>query len=639
MLNYCIMASNRRKNRRDSGWKDAVSLITALSLVVIAVLMVIFVYMYIKDNSGIFSFLNGNSNTVESTGEAQDETSEGEFSLDLEEEQYGLLTRREGLIYVLTPAESVLYDDKQKKKTTDGHEILSDIWTELDGHLYYFGPEGYAATGNYSEGAMNYVFGTDGTVQRISYNPGYRPDLSDTSADYPGLVQTKALWAYLDESKKLGQFGTVMYKKTTESLSHQLGGSSNPQYSSLYTMSIHDGYIYFLARSNDDPGGILDAINNKLFRMRPGMDARELAAEGVTGYKVITGDNGQPAVYWYDGTALHRTQSFTEDHTVVAFPEDGNYYIDLEYSPGRATLMLEGGHPVTMATDSFTAGNFTYRLSASGEILGVAPKTSVTVGGYKYSFENGSAFGNTRSRLLRESAADGTIELISSEFYGSTGNMHYDYGTGEMFAEFRDIDGFSGILRMNTYGDIDFLQDATGVDGGYELYGIQGNTVIAKRTHAGATQFVSLRARISTPIAVSVTPIILEEDDPDTSTVINGGEEATDSGSQVTILSPGSDQTAQGPGGDGNHPAGSTEWPTMAGPGGPMPETTAPDVEDYDTAVAGQPASTEDTAAETQSPEVALGPGGGSEDVNVIAPPDGAEQIGPGDAPQVGGMP
>lgn len=610
------MASNHRKKNRNSGWKDAVSLVTAVSLVVIAVLMVVFVYFYIKDSSGILSVFNSDRPTeAESSAESEEETEEGDFSLDLEGEKYGLITRDGGLVYSLTQAESALYDAEQKKKTSDGLEVLCSVWTEIQNRLYYFDADGHAVTGSFSEGAMNYGFGDDGALIKINYNPGYRPDSASESADYPGLVQTKTLWAYLNESKKLGRFSAIMYKKTTESLSHMLGGSSDPQYSSPYTMSIHDGYIYYLAQSNDDPGGVLDAINNKLFRMKPGVDIRELAAENVRGYKVIDGADSQPAVYWYDGENLHRTQSFTEDHSVVSFPEDGNYYVDIETDPGHAVLMLEGGHRVAMASEGFKAGNFTYRLSETGEILGVAPKTSVTTGGYRYSFESGDAFGSTRSRLIRESTADGVIELISSEFYGTTGNMHYDYGTGEMFAEFTDADGFHGILRFTKDGDIDFLQDATGVDGGYEILSIQGNSIIAKKTHAGATTYVNLRARMSTPIAVSIDPITLEADDPDTSTVISDGETETAAETQVTILGPGSETTA-----------------APLGPGGTMPETTeAPAAEDYDTAVAGQP------APQPEGPQVVEGPGG-TADVNVINDSN-AEQIGPGGAPEVGGMP
>ena len=620
------MASNHRKKKRESGWKDAVSLVTALSLVVIAVLMVIFVYMYIKDSSGIFSFFNSDKKPETEVSAASEEESTGEeLGLDLASEHYGLISSQEGIYYVLTPSEAALWDEDEKLKTSDGYEILSSTWAEVQHQLYHFDEKGHAATGNMSEGAMNYTFGDDGALQRVMYNPGYRPDPSSVSADYPGLVQTKTVWAYLNESKKLGQFSAIMYKKTTESLSHALGGNSNPQYSSPYTMSIHDGYIYYLAQSNDDPGGILDAINNKLFRMKPGTDVRELAAENVRGYKVIRGENGNAVVYWYDGDVLHRTEGFTEDHTVVSFPEDGNYYVDLDYNPGHATLMLEGGHPVTMESDSFTAGNFVYRLSQTGEILSVAPKTSISTGGYKYSFESGDAFGSTRSRLLRESAADGTIELISSEFYGTTGNMHYDYATGEMFAEFKDADGFSGILRFNKDGDIDFLQDATGVDGGYEIYAIQDNSIIAKRTHAGAVSFVKLRARMSTPIAVAIAPVLLEEDDPDTSTVIDGGEETAASGSDVAVL---------GPGGSGDGPAGiSTPPPTKPGPGPTDPETTASEAQDYDTAVAGE--------APTEAPqdtEVVEGPGGSAEQAAVISEQT-VEQVGPGGAPEVGGMP
>ncbi len=600
------MATHHKK-KRNSGLKDAVSLITAAALVVIAILMVLFVYMYIRNSSdGIFSFLN-------SRGEEETETTdveaagpeEIELNLSNTEGQTGLVEDASGnLIYILRPEETSLYESDQKYKTQDGQEILKSTWISLEKGLYYFDEEGHAADGSLSEGAFNYSFGSEGTVNRITYNAGYRPDPAVVSADYPSLVQTKTFWAYLNESKKLGDFSAVMYKKTTESLSHMLGSNSNPQYASPYTLSIHDGYVYFLARSKEESGGPYDAIANRLFRMRPGADVREVAAEDVEGYKAVFDANGQTVVYWYDGKMMYRTSEFTEDDTVVTFPEDGNYYIDLDVDPGHAILMLEGGHPVRMETSAFTAGNFTYRLSSTGEILDVAPKTTISIGGYTYSFESSNAFGSTRSRLMRQST-EGTIEVISSEFYGTTGNMHYDYSTGEMFAEFQDVDGFWGILRFNKDGDIDMLDEAYGADGGYEIYGIQNDRVIARKDNAGTSEVVSIRARVSTPVAVSVDPLVLEEDDPDTSTVI--GTDPPETESNVTILGPGS----------------GTQAP-QSGPGGPVSETIAPIAEEYDIVVAGTEPSSEDT-------EIVYGPGGDST-VSIIND-HATEQIGPGGTP------
>jgi hypothetical protein len=607
------MATHRKK-KRNSGLKDAVSLVTAVALVVIAVLMVLFVYMYIKNSSGgIFSFLNDRGEEQTENTDV-DATAPEEIELNLSDTkgQTGLVEDGAGnLIYVLESEESGRYDSDSKFKTQDGQEILKNTWIGLEKGLYYFDEKGHAAEETVSEGAYKYSFGDDQTVSSISYNTGYRPDTSAGSDDYPSLVQSKTVWAYLSDTKKLGDFSAVMYKKTTESLSHTLGGNSNPQYASPYTLSIHDGYIYFIARSREESGGPYDAIANRLFRMKPGADIRELAAEHVEGYKVASDVNGQTVVYWYDGQLMHRTGEFTEDDTVVTFPEDGNYYIDLDYDPGNAVLMLEGGHPVRLETDAFTAGNFTYRLSSTGEILGVAPKTTISIGGYTYSFERSDAFGNTRSRLIRQSSA-GTIEVVSSEFYGKTANMHYDYSSGEMFAEFQDVDGFWGLLRFNKDGDIDMLDDAYGVDSGYEIFGIQNDRVIARRTNSGSSEVVSIRARTSTPIAVSVDPIVLEEDDPDTSNVLESTPPETES--YVTILGPGGGSSA-----------------SQTGPGGPVTETIAPIAEEYDIVVAGtEPVSVEDT-------EVVNGPGGGASEVSIIND-HAAEQVGPG-GPEIGGTP
>ena len=633
--------AHHKKNKR-SGFNDAVSMVTAVAMVVIAVLMVLFVYMYIKDSSGgLFSFFNNNGEKESTAVHAGGEPDEGDFDLSLDSDRYGLLDDGNGsFVYVLDPAAAAEYDEEQKLKDEDGRTLLRDVWIEIGDRLYYFGADGRVPTGRFSEGAMNYAVATDGAVGSITYNPGYRPDPGAVSHDYPGLAQTKTLWAYVDESRTLGNFYTIMYKKTTESLSHMLGGTSNPQYTSLYAMQVHNGYIYYLARGSEDPGGALDAIQNKLFRMRAGDTVRERAAEGVYGYKVITGADGRAAVYWYDGSQMHRTAEYTEDNSVVTFPEDGNYYIDTESRPGHAILMLEGGHPVTMASQAFTAGNFTYQLSGTGEILGVAPKTSITAGGATYSFETSNAFGSERSRLIRKEA-DGSIHVISSEFLGHTGNMHYDYATGEMFAEFWDENNYAGILRFNNAGDIDYLQDATAIVGSYELYGIQGNSVILHRKTENSDSVISVRARISTPIAVSIDPMLLEADDPDTSTVLDSTSQETASGiSNVSIEGPG--------GGDPNLPT----VPASIGPGagqgdaaGPgASETAAASGQDYDTEVAGQPTPSEGASANASGTDGSSGSDGsdsgsggtevvqgpGSEQEIVIFAPSTVEQVGPG---------
>ena len=156
------------------------------------------------------------------------------------------------------------------------------------------------------------------------------------------------------------------------------------------------------------------------------------------------------------------------------------------------------------------------------------------------------------------------------------------------------------------------LDDAYGVDSGYEIFGIQNDRVIARRTNSGSSEVVSIRARTSTPIAVSVDPIVLEEDDPDTSNVLESTPPETES--YVTILGPGGGSSA-----------------SQTGPGGPVTETIAPIAEEYDIVVAGtEPVSVEDT-------EVVNGPGGGASEVSIIND-HAAEQVGPG-GPEIGGTP
>ena len=97
------MATHRKK-KRNSGLKDAVSLVTAVALVVIAVLMVLFVYMYIKNSSGgIFSFLNDRGEEQTENTDV-DATAPEEIELNLSDTkgQTGLVEDGAGnLIYAL----------------------------------------------------------------------------------------------------------------------------------------------------------------------------------------------------------------------------------------------------------------------------------------------------------------------------------------------------------------------------------------------------------------------------------------------------------------------------------------------------------------------------------------------------------
>ena len=606
------MAKHRRKDR-NSGFRDAVSLITSFALIVIAVLMVVFVYIYIKNNTGGLPAFPGKpaeSTAEQETKETEEMPEQGSdpFEIDVANDSYGLYEDpEEGVIFILSPEHSPLYADQNKKRLSDGRMILVSDWVEFNGRLYHFDENGHITTGRMSEGAMNYAFDERGMLTEIRCNPSYRPQTGGNAAEYPGLVQTKNLWAFLNEQKSLAGLPSIMYKKTTDSLSHQLGGSENPQYTSPNTMTISGGYIYYLPVFQQTDA-LTEKINKKLFRMRPGDTVRQKAvgADNVEGYKILELADGSSAIYVDDGTYIVRIRDFEEDNTVITFSEDAHYYVEIRDGGSRAVLMLEGGIPVSMETDSFAVNNFTYSLASDGTIRSVKNKNTVSWNGYTYSIETGDAFGLSRSRIVRINNQTGDVEVISSEFPGSGGNLHYDYAGGRMFAEYRDEHGFAGLLKISMDGDVDYLEDAARYDGTITMIGFQDQLVLVHGISSAEDKFVGLRMNASVPLAVAVDPALLEADDPDPASLI-----------ETDTAGPGEQGTQTGPGGP-------------AGPGDLIPTTAQP--EEYDEAVAGPPPSEVVVETEGGQAEVSAGPGAYApgQDAPVVYSPPGGNQIGPG---------
>lgn len=537
------MSNSRRKRSRKSG--NGSNIVSSVALIVIAVLLLIFVYFYISNNSfsDVLSIFSKDGNVVESESDleqAKDDNS-------LTEDETGLLNSNDGLLeFVLDDNELSQYEPEQIIER-DGQKLLANSWYEDGDDLYYFGKEGYALT-DYSESAMQYSFNKEYKLSSIRYNDAYISDSEEASSDYPGVVQTKTLWAFLDTEKSLGDLCAIKYKKTTESFSHSLGGDSLPQYTSRFAMSIADGYIYYTAFC-DSSDKLTESIANKLFRMRPGADYRELGAENIRGYKIYEAPDGEISVYYDDGHNVRKADNFEKDDTVMVFSEDADYYVD--YSSGTPILMLEGGYPVTLASSAFKAGNFTYSLNADGEITAVADKTKVVTGGYTYTVENGASFGSKKARVVRSSGDKS--EVISAEFEGSTGNLHFDYDTSKIIAEYIDKDEQAGLLAISLDGDVDVIYDASKLGSTCILYSIQDGYAIVK-TSDSSEPFKKAKIAASYPLAVGIDPIDISENE-DTQTSESSSADTTAESSTVS---------GNGNGGSANASSGASE--TAAAP-------------------------------------------------------------------------
>lgn len=493
--------SRRRRQRHTTQAGDALKLILAILLIAAAAIVVVFVYDQIRGAA------NGSVETASTEGAASESASEADIVIGGEE-------ATEPGLHVEGAAGAGASDTELKQAKAENlyyikkdGEQAKEEWIAAADALYYFGADGYATSGTYQEPGMIYTFGANGQLQKIRYNPAYKPDAQSVNKDYESLVQTKTLWAYLLMDRSYGSYYALMYKRTTEPTPHQLGGEKNPQYAGPYSMQIDGNYIYYLL-STDTPKKGEEETNKTLYRMRPGDEKRQIVARDVEGYKVLDG-----TVYYYADGSLQQTTSFSEDSTVNPPLNDADSY-EVDISSGNAAYLLDSyGDPVTGEDEALKAGNFTYKLGADGEILSVREKTSVNKSGYTFSIEAGKLFGKQVSRVLRENGS-GEKEVISSEFEGSTGNLHYDFDTGYMFAEYTDGSGNSRILRISLDGDVDYLADSTEVSAGsgetLTLYALQDGAAIVKAEQAGT--FLSLRETAVVPLAVGIDPIPAEED-------------------------------------------------------------------------------------------------------------------------------
>ena len=535
--------SNRRRKRSRRNNRGS-NIVSSAALIVIAVLLLIFVYFYISNNSFTDAF--SVFSRSKSEGEAQTAEQGQTEAESTEEGQTGLVTDADGrLIYVLDENEAALYEPEHIIDK-DNRRLLKNSWHDDRDALYYFGEDGYAVD-DYSEAAMQYGFDSDYKLSSIRYNDAYISDSEGETSDYPGVVQTKTLWAFIDTEKSLGELCAVKYKKTTESFSHSLGGDASLQYTSRFAMSVADGYIYYAAFC-DASDKLTESIANKLFRMKPGADYRELGAENIRGYKVYEANDGKVKVYYDDGHGIGLASRFEKDETVMVFSEDADYYVD--YSSGTAVLMLEGGYPVTLASSAFKAGNFTYTLEADGRITAVAAKTKVSTGGYTYTVENGDSFGAKKARVIRSTGEKS--ELISAEFDGSVGNLHYDYDSSKIIAEYVDGNNQAGLLAISLDGDVDVIYDASKLGSGCTLYAIQDGYAIVK-TGDSAEPFKKAKIAASYPLAIGIDPVVLTKDGDETVEDSTSESSASDThsnpggnGSQGSTGSNNSKSSAQG---------------------------------------------------------------------------------------------
>ncbi|MDO4265218.1 MAG: hypothetical protein Q4C63_01980 [Eubacteriales bacterium] len=483
------MVKRRRRPKKSSFVGDIFHFVLAVALIVAAVFVVLYVAGKVKNIAGAFG-----------KGETEASSSGQNIEINNETESASQASGFETL------------EDGSVKWRKDDGSFAKDEWIADGDELYYFNTNEKLQTGTKGIEGMLYTFSEDGRLSSIRYNPAYSPDQSSVPGDYPSLIQTRRLWAFLDEDDTRGAFSALMYKRTTDAMSYQLGGDENPQYTGPYSMQIDGNYIYFLPLT--DGQDLTDeeaSINGKLYRMKPGDTVRQIVAENVEGYKVLDG-----TVYYYADGAMHTTREAEDDtskNKPVQSGADEVFYVIIE--GGAAHLVDENGDAVSSDSGELKGRGFTYYLREDGTIRGVKNKTSVTTGGYTYYAETDTAFGETISRIMRKDGS-GNEQIISAEFSGKIGNIHYEYETGNMIAEYTSADGTGRFVQITKAGDVDVLNDSSAGAAQLSLIGVQDHQAIGMRTVSGKDEFVTLSISHTTPLAVGVDPIDVEPKEENT---------------------------------------------------------------------------------------------------------------------------
>ena len=509
----------RKKNtKRKSAAADILRLIYSLLLIIAAILVVYFVYLKVNNMSGDSFFINTSEHSNESIGiDGNDGNNLNNFNSNGESNQNSSdssFTDSHGSGLISSESEGIRY-------IKDDGSFAENEWISEGGFLYYFDDNGSAyVSKTLSLDGMVFEFDSEGKVMKINYDYDYSPNPDDVIADYPSLVKSRKLWAFLSDEKSLGTFNAIMYKKTTEARSYVLGGDENPQFSSMYSLQTDGEYIYYLPLSDkDDLSSEERKINGTLYRMKPGAEYREIVAQNVEGYKVVDSD-----IFYMTSGKIYHTSNATKDETKTTYTSDSISIDDYIFENKGDALYLydKSGEPVRSLDNSKRVGSFTYYLSDDGEITGVREKTSVTTGGWTYYTETDSSTGKLVSKIMRKSGP-GEIQEVSTDFPGRTGNMFYDYSSGNLVAEYMADSDSCSLIIINMNGDVDIVNSTSGalssvsLPADMELYALISGSAICKLGTGDDADFVSFDLSSTTPVAIGVISenIFVSEDNSD----------------------------------------------------------------------------------------------------------------------------
>ncbi len=308
----------------------------------------------------------------------------------------------------------------------DEETYVADQWKDIDGFLYYFDSDGIMATGELKqEGQIYTCHDTKGYLKDIHIDLDYVPESTGENLD--SLVTRNSMRAYGD-------------------------------------------YVYFLPKVKESQKqGLSEAergLCDKLFRMRPGSDTKELIAENVDGYMVL-----EETIYYAQAGKIYHTTSGTEIATGQArysvVIKDGNcYLVDDMGNPAvaesgssvsigdRVYRIEEDGKIKYVKHGQVTIGKKTYYLGGSGtkssvcvksdgsdtaiirENYGVQSYCIVDNQIYYSSYVDKGTGGEWYSQIFRTDLEGQNKQAVSERFPGVMQNMYYYEDEGQIFGEY-----------------------------------------------------------------------------------------------------------------------------------------------------------------------------------------------------------
>ena len=377
---------------------------------------------------------------------------------------------------------------------------VSDQWKDVEGFLYYFDSAGIMKTGQFKrEGQIFTCHDEKGYLKDIQRDWDSVPE--DTGEDLESLVRTNAFWCYLDQEDK-GIFKKILYRKTVEDKVLTLGGDQTPEKTTVNSMRTYGDYLYFLPKVKENQVGQISEAEkelcDKLFRIRPGSDTKELIGEQVGGYLVL-----DDRIYYSQNGKIHQTETGTEvpvgqGRYRVEIKDGSCYLLD---SMGNAAVSEEGilsigdrdyrveedGDIRYVRHGRETIDGKTYYLKGTGENAVLYSKSSAgekAIVGEKYgvqsycivdyfiyycTYVDHGGDGTWYSQIFKCDLSGKNRQAISELFPGAIQNMYYYEEEGQIYGEYHPAiwdRAYGMVVSISRDGKIDRIHDSTERDGG-----------------------------------------------------------------------------------------------------------------------------------------------------------------------------